>query len=40
MVTEEVADDAGLGIDGGMQHRLSAFLSLHHVLNPLDPLHQ
>jgi hypothetical protein len=40
MVTEEVVDDAGLWVDGGMQYRLSAFLSLHHVLDPSDPLHQ
>jgi hypothetical protein len=40
MVTEEVVDDAGLWVDGGMQHRLIASLSLHRVLDPLDPLHQ
>jgi hypothetical protein len=39
-MTEEVVDDASLWVDGGTQHRLSAFLSLHHVLDPLDPLHQ
>jgi hypothetical protein len=39
MVTEEVVDDAGLLVDGGMQHRLSASLSLHRVLDLLDPLH-
>jgi hypothetical protein len=40
MVTEEVVDDAGLWVDGGMQHHLSASLSLHHVLDPSNPLHQ
>jgi hypothetical protein len=40
MVTEEVVDDVGLWVDGGMQHRLSASLSLHRVLNLSDPLHQ
>jgi hypothetical protein len=40
MVTEEVVDDVGLWVDGGMQHRLSASLSLHRVLDPSDPLHQ
>jgi hypothetical protein len=40
MVTEEVVDDADLLVDGGMQHRLSVSLSLHHVLDLLDPLHQ
>jgi hypothetical protein len=40
MVTEEVVDDASLRVNGGMQHRLSASLSLHRVLDPLDPLHQ
>jgi hypothetical protein len=39
MVTEEVVDDAGLRVDGGTQHRLTS-LSLHHVLNLSDPLHQ
>jgi hypothetical protein len=40
MVTEEVVDDVGLWVDGGTQYRLSTSLSLHRVLNPLDPLHQ
>jgi hypothetical protein len=40
MVTKEVIDDAGMWVNGGMQHRLSASLSLHHVLNLSDPLHQ
>jgi hypothetical protein len=40
MVTEEVVDDASLWVDGGTQHYLSTFLSLHHVLDPSDPLHQ
>jgi hypothetical protein len=40
MVTEEVVDDASLSLDGGTQHRLSASLTLHHVLDPWDPLHQ
>jgi hypothetical protein len=40
MVTEGVVDDVGLCVDVGMQHRLSASLSLHRVLDPLDPLHQ
>jgi hypothetical protein len=40
MVTEEVVDDAGLCVDGGTQHRLSTSLSLHCVLDLLDPLHQ
>jgi hypothetical protein len=40
MVTKEVVDDAGLWVDGGMQHRLSAFLSLHRVLDLSDPLYQ
>jgi hypothetical protein len=39
MVTEEVVDDAGLCVDGGTQHRLSASLFPHHVLDTLDPLH-
>jgi hypothetical protein len=38
MVTEEVVDDAGLWVDGGTQHRLSASLSLHRLLDPSDPL--
>jgi hypothetical protein len=38
MVTEEVVDGAILWVDGGMQHRLRASLSLHRVLNPSDPL--
>jgi hypothetical protein len=40
MVTEEVVEYASLWVDGGMQHRLSTSLSLHHVLDPSDPLHQ
>jgi hypothetical protein len=40
MVTKEVVDDAGPWVDGGTQHHLSASLSLHHVLDPSDPLHQ
>jgi hypothetical protein len=40
MVTEEVVGDVSLWVDGGTQHRLSASLSLHHVLNPSDPVHQ
>jgi hypothetical protein len=40
MVTKEVVDDGGLRADGGMQHRLSASLSLHRVLDPSDPLHK
>jgi hypothetical protein len=40
MVTEEVVDDAGLWVDGGTQHHLSASLSLHRVLDLSDPLHQ
>jgi hypothetical protein len=39
MVTEEVVDDVGLWVDGGMQHHLSTSLSLYHVLDPSDPLH-
>jgi hypothetical protein len=39
MVTEEVVDDTGLCVNGGMQHRLSASLTLHHVLDLSDPLH-
>jgi hypothetical protein len=39
MVTEEVVNDAGLWVDGGMQHRLSESLSFHHVLDPSDPLY-
>jgi hypothetical protein len=39
MVTEDV-DDAGLWVDEGMQYLLSTFLSLHHVLDLSDPLHQ
>jgi hypothetical protein len=38
-VTEEVVVDADLSVDGGTQHCLNAFLSLHHVLDPSDPLH-
>jgi hypothetical protein len=40
MVTKEVVDDADLWVDEGTQHRLSTFLSLHCVLDLLDPLHQ
>jgi hypothetical protein len=40
MVTEEVVDDVGLWVDGGMQHHLSASWSLHRVLDLLDLLHQ
>jgi hypothetical protein len=40
MVTEEVVDDAGLCVDGGTQYRLSVSLSLHHVLDLSDLLHQ
>jgi hypothetical protein len=40
VVTKEVVDDASLWVDGGTQHHLSAFLSLHCVLDPSDPLHQ
>jgi hypothetical protein len=40
MVTKEVVDDAGLWVNGGTQHHLSASLSLHRVLDLLDPLHQ
>jgi hypothetical protein len=40
MVTGEVVDDVGLWVDGGTRHRLSTSLSLHHVLDPSDPLHQ
>jgi hypothetical protein len=40
MVTRMVVDDAGLWVDGGMPHPLSAFLSLHRVLDPSNPLHQ
>jgi hypothetical protein len=40
MVTEEVDDDVGLGVNGGMQHRPSMSLSIHHVLDLSDPLHQ
>jgi hypothetical protein len=39
MVTEEVVDDTGPWVDGGMQHRLSVSLSLLHMLDPSDPLH-
>jgi hypothetical protein len=39
MVTEEVVDDASLGVNGGMLHRLTTSQSLHQVLDPLDPLH-
>jgi hypothetical protein len=39
-VAEEVVDDAGLCVDGGTQHCLSASLSLHHVLDLSNPLHQ
>jgi hypothetical protein len=39
MLTEEVVDDAGLWVDGGTQHHLSTSLSLHHVLDPSDPLY-
>jgi hypothetical protein len=34
MVSEEVVDDAGMWVDGWMQHRLSASLSVHRVLDP------
>jgi hypothetical protein len=40
IVTKEVVDDAGLSVDGGTQHHPSTSLSIHHVLNPSDPLHQ
>jgi hypothetical protein len=40
MVTEEVDDDVGLGVNGGMQHCPSMSLSIHHVLDLSDPLHQ
>jgi hypothetical protein len=40
MVTKEVVVDADLCDDGGAQHRLSASLSLHRLLDLLDPLHQ
>jgi hypothetical protein len=40
MVTEKVVDNADLWVNGGTQHRLSTSLSLHHVLDPSDPLHQ
>jgi hypothetical protein len=40
MVTKEVVDDASLWVDGGTQHHQSASLSLHHLLDPSDPLHQ
>jgi hypothetical protein len=39
-VTEEVVDDASMLVDGGTQHRQCTCLSLHHVLNQSDPLHQ
>jgi hypothetical protein len=39
MATEEVVNDVGLWVDGGTQHHLSAFLSLHHVLDLSYPLH-
>jgi hypothetical protein len=40
MVIEEVVDDVSLWVDGGMQYHLSVSLSLHHVLNLSNPLHQ
>jgi hypothetical protein len=40
MVIEEVVDDADLWVDGETQHRVSVSLSLHHVLDLSDPLHQ
>jgi hypothetical protein len=40
MVTGEVVDNVGLGVDAGTQHHLSASLSLHRVLDLSDPHHQ
>jgi hypothetical protein len=40
MVTEEVVDDGGRCVGGGTQHHLSMSLSLTHVLDLSDPLHQ
>jgi hypothetical protein len=40
MGTREVVDDASQSVNGGMQHHLSMSLSLHHILDPSDPIHQ